>query len=166
MKKILLLLTLTTYIFSGFAQGDSTQSPSTRFKVFPPAKFLMSDSVTYLTKASLPKNKQVLFMVFNPECDHCQHETESIIKNIDEFKKTQIVMITMVSITEMKAFIEKYKLNQFNNIMVAKDISFFLPSFFQIRNLPFLAFYDKKLKLISEFSGSLPVEKILKEFDK
>ncbi len=166
MKRIIVSIVSLILVASVFAQNDSTLSPSTRFKVFPPTNFLMSDSVTYLSKATLPKNKQVLFMVFNPECDHCQHETENILKNIEAFKKIQIVMITMVSISEMKSFIEKYKLNQFNNISVAKDINYFLPTFFQIRNLPFLAFYDKKLKLISEFSGSLPIEKILKEFDK
>lgn len=166
MKRILLILSFFTIVISGFAQNDSTLSPSARFRIFPPAKFLLPDSVGFFTKADLAKNKQVMLMVFNPDCDHCQHETEDIVKNIEEFKKIQIIMSTMASITDMRLFIEKYKLNQFDNIKVVKDISYFLPTYFQFHNLPFLAFYDKKQKLISEFSGSLPVEKILKEFEK
>ena len=105
-------------------------------------------------------------MAFSPDCEHCQHETEEIIKNIERFKDIQIVMSTLASITEMNLFSEKYKLNQYKNIVVVKDISYFLPTFYQFRNLPFLAFYDKKQKLISEFSGSLSIERVLKEFEK
>ena len=36
-----------------------------------------------------------MLMVFSPDCEHCQHETEEIIKNIDQFKKYQIVMATL-----------------------------------------------------------------------
>ena len=35
-----------------------------------------------------------------------------------------------------------------------------------IRNLPFLAFYNRKKELISVFEGSLPMEKALLEFEK
>ena len=166
MKRTLLIVSLFVIINSGFAQGDSTLSPSARFRIFPPAKFLLPDSVTFYTKADLPKNKQVMLMAFSPDCEHCQHETEQIIKHIERFKNIQILMSTLASIAEMKSFVAKYGLNQFQNIIVAKDVSYFLPTFYQFRNLPFLAFYDKKQKLISEFSGSLPVDRIMKEFEK
>ena len=72
----------------------------------------------------------------------------------------------MVTISEIKAFIEKYQLSKYDNITVGKDVGYFLPAYYQFHNLPFLAFYDKKHKLISEFSGSLPIEKVLKVFEK
>ncbi len=149
-----------------FAQSDSTLSPSARFKIFPPAKFLSSDSLTIFSKEDLQKNKPVMLMVFNPECDHCQHETEELTKSINKFKGIQIVMSTMAPMNEMKMFIEKYKLDSYKNIIVVKDVSYFLPSYFQFHNLPHLAFYNKKHKLISEFSGTMPIEKILEEFGK
>lgn len=166
MKRILLIVCLNTAIISCFAQGDSTLSPSVRFKVFPSAKLLLSDSLTFFSKADLPKKKQFLMMVFNPECDHCQHETEEIIKNIEKFKGIHIIMATLVSISEMNQFIEKYKLTQFENIVVVKDVGYFLPTYYQFKNFPFLAFYDKKQLLISEFNGSLPIEQLLKKFEK
>lgn len=166
MKRIFLVISFLGMLASSEAQNDTLLSPSVRFRIFPPAKFLKADSLTTFTKTDLPKKKQLLMMVFNPDCDHCQHETEAITKNIAKFKNIHIVMATMAPISEMKQFIEKYQLDQYENIIVGRDISYFLPSFYQFHNLPFLAFYDKKQDLISEFSGSLPIEKILKEFEK
>ncbi|MEO5946203.1 MAG: redoxin domain-containing protein [Chitinophagaceae bacterium] len=164
MKQIILLFGFIAISLFSSAQGDSTLSPSERFRLFPQAKFLLSDSVTYFTKADLKKNKPAMMMVFNPECEHCQHETEELTKNIDKFKGIQIVMSSMVTITEIKGFIEKYQLSKYDNIIVGKDVSYFLPAYYQFNNLPFLAFYDKKQKLISTFSGSMKIDDILKEF--
>ncbi|HEX4875926.1 MAG TPA: redoxin domain-containing protein [Chitinophagaceae bacterium] len=147
-------------------QHDTLLSTATRFKSFPPVKLLMPDSTTYFTKANLEKNKPVLLMVFHPSCEHCQHETEDITKNIEKFRGTQIVMSTMVPLFEMKAFMDKYQLAAFKNIIVAQDYSFFLPPYFQFNNLPFLAFYNKKKKLVSTFGGTLSTDKILTELRK
>lgn len=106
-----------------------------------------------------------MLMLFNPQCEHCQHETEEIIKNIDKFKDIQIVMSTSMPFDSMKAFREKYKLAQYDNIIVAQDTHYFLPSFYMIRNMPFLAFYNKKKELISIFEGALPVDRVLALFE-
>lgn len=66
----------------------------------------------------------------------------------------------------MMAFRETYKLASYENIVVAKDVHFFLPPFFNIRNLPFMAFYNKRKELISVFEGSLSVDKMLAELEK
>jgi thioredoxin-related protein len=126
----------------------------------------MPDSASYFTKDDLPKKSAVMLMLFNPQCDHCQHETEEIIKHIDQFKGIQIVMTTSMLFDSMMTFREKYKLADFKNIVVAQDTHFFLPSYFMIRNLPFLAFYNKKKELISVFEGSMPIEKALEELKK
>ncbi len=105
-----------------------------------------------------------MIMLFSPDCDHCQHETEEIIKHMDEFKKIQIVMATTLPFDKMKEFYAKYNLKRFENITMGRDTKFVLPVFYDIRNLPFLAFYDKKGALIDSFEGSLPVEKVLEKF--
>jgi thioredoxin-related protein len=104
-------------------------------------------------------------MVFSPDCDHCKHETEELIKNIEKFKKIQILMVTWQPFEEMKKFYEEYQLSRFSNIIVTKDQSFFLPPFFDIHNLPFLVFYDKHGKLISVFEGNLPMDKVAERFE-
>ncbi len=170
MKKYSVIIALLVHSITAFSQHnhqiDTVPAPATRFKSFPPVKLLMPDSSTYFTKDVLHRKTPVLLMVFHPSCEHCQQETENITKNIDKFKGIQIVMSTMVPLFEMKVFMDKYKLASYENIIVAQDYTFFLPPYFQFNNLPFLAFYNKKKKLVSTFGGSLPVDKIVAELRK
>jgi hypothetical protein len=107
-----------------------------------------------------------MIMLFNPDCDHCKHETERIIDSIGMFKNIQIIMATFMDFDLMKGFYEKFDLSKYNNIVVGKDVNHVLVPFYKVTSLPFLAFYNKKHELISVFEGSLPVSKILAEFDK
>ncbi|MCW3115968.1 MAG: hypothetical protein JWM28_50 [Chitinophagaceae bacterium] len=167
MKKLFSLLAILIIGLSARSQKDSLPAPPyLRFPTVPPLKLLAIDSVTYFTKDNLKKNRPVLIMIFNPGCEHCQHETKAITENIDKFKKIQIVMTTPEPFGKMKDFYKEYKLKDFPNITMGRDEHFTLPSFYYIHNLPFLALYDKKQKLISVHEGSFPIEKILKEFNK
>ena len=103
-------------------------------------------------------------MLFNPDCDHCKHETEEIIKNIDQLKNIQIVMATMMTFDAMKSFYEKYDLKRFDNIRVGKDISYMLPTFYSIRFMPYLAMYDKKGNLLTTFEGAMKIEDLVNVF--
>ncbi|MFZ1264206.1 MAG: thioredoxin fold domain-containing protein [Chitinophagaceae bacterium] len=166
MKKILFLFCSFLVIHAGYSQTDSNQPPYKKFTSFPPVKLLLPDSSTYFTKNDLQKKSPVMLMLFNPQCEHCRQATEDLLKNIDKFKDIQIIMSTSMLFDSMMTFREKYQLAQFENIVVAQDPNFFLPTYFMINSLPFLAFYDKKKELIEVFEGSLPVKKILAKFDK
>jgi len=147
------------------AQTDSIpQPPYKRFPTAPPFRLLMTDSATYYTKADLPKKTPLLLIVFSPDCDHCKKETEDLLQNIDQFKKTQIVMATWLPFPDMKKFYDDFELSRYENIKVGRDISFIIPPFYNIRNLPFLALYDKKGNLITVAEGSLPMSRIIEYF--
>ncbi len=166
MKKIIAPFALLLIAITVFGQNDTEQPPYKRYPTFPPVKLLLPDSLHYFTKQDLDKKKPVMLMVFNPQCEHCQHETEELVKHIDEFKKKdiQIVMSTSMPFDSMMNFRERYKLAEHKNIIVAQDANWFLPTFYMLNTLPFLAFYDKKKDLISVFQGSMPMEKILEVF--
>lgn len=134
-------------------------------RTVPPAILLLADSSTrWQLKTNLKKNQQLMIMLFNPDCDHCQHETEQLIKNIDRFKDIQIVMSTTKPFSEMKHFVNRYELRKYPNITVGKDIAFVMIPYYNVKNLPYLAFYDKNKKLISIFEGTLGMDSILKIF--
>ena len=164
-KIYLLISVLLSGLFS-LAQNDSIpQAPYKRFPTVPPFKLLLTDSSTYFTKEDLAKKKAVLIMLFSPDCEHCKHETEDIIKHIDAFKKVQIVMSTTRPFDKMVDYYNKYDLKRFDNIIVGKDLNYLLPVFYEIHNLPFLSLYNKKKELISVFEGALSIEKVLEKFD-
>ena len=166
MKRIFLLFAGVFSMIFAFCQADSTQAPYLRFPTYPPVKLLNTDSATYFTKNDLDKKSQVLLMVFNPTCEHCRHETQAILKNIDAFKDIQIVMATNMPFDSMMSFRRTYGLGQYKNIVVTQDVHYFLPTFYMMHNLPFLAFYDRHKKLISVFEGAMPIEKVLEQFGK
>ena len=177
MKKMFLLFILISLTFCSFCQGDSakksssysqqenvTEPPYKRFPTVPPLKLLLLDSTSYFSKNDLKKNKPVLIIVFNPDCEHCKHETEEIIKNIDSLKNIQIIMATIMPFDLMKSFYENYDLQRFQNITVGKDVQYTLPSFYQMHFMPYLAMYDKKGKLLATFEGAMKMEDLIHTF--
>jgi thiol-disulfide isomerase/thioredoxin len=177
MKKMFLLFILISVTFYSFSQTDSakksssytqqenvTLPPYKRFPTVPPLKLLLLDSTSYFTKNDLKKNKPVLIIVFNPDCEHCKHETEELIKNIDSLKNVQIIMATMMPFDLMRSFYENYDLQRFQNITVGKDVQYTLPSFYQMHFMPYLAMYDKKGNLLSTFEGAMKIEDLIHTF--
>lgn len=166
MKKQFFFIVFTLFGIAAFAQTDSTQMPAyKRFPTLPPVKLLLTDSSSHFTKENFEK-KQVLIILFNPECEHCQKETEEMLDSIDRFKNTQIVMATMMPFGNMIEFYKKYKLANYKNIVVAQDDRYFLPVFYKVSNLPYLALYNKSGKLINTFEGAVPIHTVLQEFEK
>jgi|SRR5215831_1423967 len=165
MKKIFFVFAILLMSAASFAQnGYDTMPPYRRFPTVPAFRLLETDSTTIITKDILKKNKPVLIVLFNPECDHCKHETEEILKHIDELNKVQIVMATMAQYAPMKEFYVKYKLADFDNIRVGQDFQYMLPSFYRVHSLPYLAMYDQKGKLLSTFEGTMKIEDLINVF--
>lgn len=162
MKKLIPILLLLSSV-SAFSQTE--QPPFKRFPTVPDFKILLSDSATWFAKKDLPNKRSTLIMIFSPDCDHCKHETEQILANISQFKKIEIVMATTLPFDRMKDFYGHYDLQRFRNIKVGRDVNYLLPVFYNIRNMPFLAFYDKKGNLIDVAEGSIPVSEVLKKFE-
>jgi thioredoxin-related protein len=166
MRKILrtlLVVLLFSPIFSA-AQADSLTPPYLKHPTLPPINLLMADSLTHFTKANIPSKTKVLLMLFSPDCSHCQHTAQELHKYKDELKDIQVIMATMHSLADMRKFITTYKLDSLENVKVGRDIYYFMASFYSVHNLPFMAFYNKKGKLISVFEGSMPIPKVIALF--
>jgi thioredoxin-related protein len=104
-------------------------------------------------------------MFFSPDCEHCKHQTEAILADFKDFKDIEIVMATYQPFSEMKDFNTHYRIFDHPNIMMGRDEKFVLPGFYRIRNLPYLALYDKKGKLITTFEGNQKADTILDAFN-
>ncbi|HJS54017.1 MAG TPA: thioredoxin fold domain-containing protein [Chitinophagaceae bacterium] len=163
MKTGLIFFIFCAISLSGLAQTQP-DPPYKRFPTVPPLKLLLPDSSTIFTDKDLKKNTPLFFILFSPDCEHCQKETEEIIDKIDSFKNIQIVMATFMPVDKMKAFYDNYKLSRFSNIIVGYDMQYMLATYYRISYTPFLAFYDKKGNLIDGIQGALPITKVLEYF--
>jgi len=164
MKYGLFLLILLS-AFGAHAQNDSLNAPFRRFPGIPPFDLLETDSATHLTKDKIEKKHNTLIMFFSPDCPHCQHQTEDMLSAMDSLKDVQIVMATYQPFEEMVAFYKKYELAKYPNIKIGRDAKFFLPPYYRMKSLPYLALYDKKGTLITTFEGNQKVVTLVEAFD-
>src|SRR5215510_15736602 len=127
MKTKLFFILFCCISLSALAQTQP-DPPYKRFPTVPPLKLLLTDSSTIFTEKDLKKNTPLFVILFSPDCEHCQKETEELIDKIDSFKNIQIVMATFLPVDKMKTFYDNYKLNRFSNIIVGYDIQHILPT--------------------------------------
>ena len=163
MKKIFFLPLLFFICATAFSQADSTQPVYLRFPVIPQFTVYKAPDSTAFSRDELKKKKPVVFMIFSPDCEHCQHETEQLLANIDKFKNAQILMITYLPYNEMIDFYKNYKIANYPEITMARDTKFFFPVFFKVRNLPSVFLYDKKGDFKKAFEGSVKIDSITTE---
>ena len=160
MRKIFVLAITLFTAFQVFSQADSTKPIYLRFPTLPQFTIYKASDSTTFTRDDLQKRKQTIFIIFSPDCEHCQHETEALIANIDKFKDVQIVMVEYLAYEEMKKFYINYKIENYPNITMGRDAKFFLPIFFKVESLPAIYVYDKKGNFKQAFSGSVKMDKI------
>ena len=159
MKSILLFLTVLLALHAT-ASVDSIPAHLKGLRI-PDFKLLLADSITNFYTENLNPKKNTLIMLFSPDCDHCQHQTEDIIKNIAAFKHTQIVMTTVLPFPMMKAFYERYQLSKHKNIIMGRDVLFFFSPYYRSQYTPYQALYNKKGELIFTHDGQMKIEALI-----
>ena len=165
MQKFLLFLSLLAVTSAtSFAQENTEETPVyLRFPIIPQFKLAKATDSTSFTKDDLKKRVNTLFFIFSPDCNHCQHETEEIIKNIKKFKDAQIVMITYFPWDQMMLFYNQYKIGNYPQITMARDNNYYFPTFFKLKTFPSSYLYDKKGNFKKSFEGAVKIEDILNE---
>ena len=162
MKRLFLFFLLSVTGQLLFAQVD-TSLLYLRFPVVPPFSITkVPDSIKFV-KDDLKRKTATIIMVFSPDCEHCQHETNELLAHIDLFKNTQIIMASPIDFAAIKKFYIDYRIADYPNIIMGRDPSYFLGTFFHIRSFPALFVYDKKGNFVKAFDGSVPVERVAQE---
>lgn len=162
MKKTILFLFFSFGFITLFAQQTNVEQPVyLRFPTIPTFTVYKAPDSTAFTRENLKRKGPVIFFVFSPECGHCQRATQMITKNIEFFKNTEIVMVTYLPYNEMMDFYKKFQLSKFSNITVARDASFFFPTFYRIKNFPSYYIYDKKGNFKKFLEGDVTMDDIL-----
>ena len=165
MQKFLLFLCLLAITSANsFAQEKTEETPVyLRFPTIPQFKLAKAGDSTVFTRDNLKKRVNTLFFLFSPDCNHCQHETEEIIKNINKFKNAQIVMVTYFPWDQMMPFYNHYKIANYPQITMALDNNYYFPAFFNMKTFPSTYLYDKKGDFKKSFEGAVNIQDIINE---
>lgn len=115
---------------------------------------------TIFEKKNLPEKTPLILIYFDPECSHCQMFTKDLTDSISLVKKAFIVMACNKNVELIRKFQQDFKLNDFENITVGKEVKYFLPSYYQMKIIPFVAVYSGQGKLIDVFRHGVSIKNL------
>ncbi|MCW3467743.1 peroxiredoxin family protein [Chitinophaga nivalis] len=140
--------------------ATTTKPPYLQYPIIPAFPLTMVDG-HIITKNDLRKNEKTMVFVFSVDCDHCKHLTEEVLKDIDKFKKTQILMVTPFKVEQMKEYYDRYNIKNYPNIIMASEPTRQIMYFYDLKYFPGLYIYDKKQHFVKGFEGTAKVDSLL-----
>lgn len=105
----------------------------------------------------------LILMMFNPTCDHCEDETNLILKNIFLFQKSKILLVAAsVQTANLPYFESLVQFSQYPSTMtVAVDSANIIDKLFTYKALPQINIYDGvQHRLIKTFEGFVPLDSL------
>jgi cytochrome oxidase Cu insertion factor (SCO1/SenC/PrrC family) len=139
--------------------ADKDKPPYLQFPFIPAFPLTLPDG-HIITKNDLKKNTQTIVFIFSVDCDHCKHLTEEVLKNIDKFKKTQILMITPFKPEQMKEYYDTYKIKDYPNIVMTSEPTRQIMYYYNLHYFPGLFVYNKKQQFVKGFEGTVKLEQL------
>lgn len=142
--------------------GSEPQKSELEGSSMPSFKLLLADSLTYFDTKDIPKGKPVVLFYYGPNCPYSKAQMEEIIDHMNTLNEIQFYVFTYEPFAEMKKFCTRYNLYKYANITVGLDYSNFFPDYFKTSGVPFLAIYNKDIKLNKTFLGKIYSKQIKK----
>ena len=107
-----------------------------------PAFSISSVEGKELTEKDIPaKYKYTCFIIFSPDCSHCEHEAAELKKEAAKFNNVFFVWDSYREMDLIKKFASTYDLIGKANVIIGRDPTYTIPSFFRPKMTPFVALY-------------------------
>jgi hypothetical protein len=116
-----------------------------------------------LTEKELVNDANLVVMLFNPTCDHCQSVTAYLMNNIDKFKKSNIVLMATPNMVGswLKTFDDFTHVYTVPKIKVGVDSADFITKTYNYVGLPQINVY-RDAKLLKQFNFEAAGDSVLK----
>jgi hypothetical protein len=142
MKRVILLLVLSLFIRSAFAQS---KLPG----------FVIADAGGKYHNINTPVfKKPVLLIYFIPDCDDCRAFTAKLVKDDALFARYQVIMVTNADLNALKKFVTEFHLEDRKGLIIGTEgwTATLLRSL-QVQHYPFVAEYSAKRSLMHIFKN-------------
>jgi hypothetical protein len=114
-----------------------------------------------VTNKDVENDANLVLMLFNPTCGHCEDMTKMMEEHIALFKNSKILLVAAQHMGEYLVGFEKgLNTNKYPQMTVAIDSSHLIDRTFMYMSLPQINIYDKNRKLIKRFSGEIPIDSL------
>jgi thiol-disulfide isomerase/thioredoxin len=119
-----------------------------------------------LTEKDFDNKGNLMVMMFNPTCGHCEDQTDQIARNATLFteggKDTRVILMANMNMrTYLPDFIKNHKVNQFPVFTIGMDSADFIKESFLYSSLPQINIYDQNRKLLKIFTGEVRMDSLI-----
>jgi peroxiredoxin len=159
-KRTFILLNLVLIAVAAWAQPLKTATPQAAADELPAVTVTQTDG-SPLQLQTLKGD--VVIILFNSQCDHCQHEAQSILEKKHLFKNKQLYFVSAESMDLIKRFITDYKMTEPNFHFSHAEPAQVYQGFGNFRAIPAIFVYRNK-KRIGKFESTTAVEDIANVF--
>ncbi|MCC9136071.1 peroxiredoxin family protein [Pontibacter silvestris] len=168
MKRILIILIAAVLIGAGAFYGLGKFSKSEAKSVSTP-KETATNNIPWIQLTRLDGSKivahdlesNVVLVVFQPDCDHCQREAKEISEHLSSFKKYDLYFISDAEMDKLSQFAKDYKLHGENNVHFVQATANDIFNNFGAIPTPSLYVYSDNGHLEKSFIGETPIENIM-----
>ncbi|MDM1293197.1 redoxin domain-containing protein [Sphingobacterium sp. N143] len=155
---------------AGHDHAQAPQAPSSEpAAILPNFTFYQLRSGIRVTNENVAKDKNTVFILFDPGCSHCQHEATELEKNIDRLKDVNIYYISMNDPALVLGFFDTFapKLSKSSNVevLIDKDQTF-IQSIHVPSQFPANYVYGADGKLKTHWEGEKNINEAISQFHK
>jgi hypothetical protein len=126
----------------------------------PKFKIRFLDS-SILDSQKIPDGKVCVLFYFDPECEHCQHETKNIISHKNELKNVLFYLVTNADPSLVSKYCKANKLDEISNFFIGTDYNFSFYKVFVPRSVPYFAIYNSDKRLVEVNYGGLDMKSLI-----
>jgi len=138
-------------------------------QTLPNFEFYRFRSGIKVTRDDLSKDKNSVFLFFDPGCGHCQQEAEALEKNMDRLKNVDLYFVSMNDPALILGFEKSFmpKLSEAKNVEILFDKGQeFITKIHVPNQFPANYVYGPNGQLKSSWEGDRNINEIITEFTK
>ncbi len=146
-----------TFISCSSKKEEKSMTSESAVNEYPNLVLTIQDGEQVSTRSLEGKN---VFVLFQPDCDHCQEEAIEIEQRLDGFKDYTLYFISSSPMPQIVKFAEDYKLENKQNVKFAWTSTEGVLNQYGPIQTPSVYIYSQG-KLVKSFNGQTNIENIL-----
>lgn len=148
-------------VFLSACHFRSDQQYLAKISRLPAFQIISIDSCHFIDTKSLQSGAPMIFLYFDPDCEHCQKETKTIISHKEYLQGVRIFLVTNADEMSVKTFCKELRPDTVANVMVGKDYQYSFYRSFLPSTVPFMAIYNKRKKLAKLYIGETNINSVI-----
>lgn len=125
---------------------------------YPDIVLVLADGKEIQTKSLTGNN---IFILFQPDCDHCQEEAIHIEQRLEEFKEYTLYFISSAPMDQIRGFAQNFRLQGKSNVRFAWTTTESVLTYYGPIPTPSIYIYSAG-RLKQSFQGQTDMENILR----